>query len=681
MSHPKNGDLLAVLTERLHLNAAEEAAKDVEIFGGKENALLNPLSSNLAPPPLIPSDESELDEAGALESEEEVQDAVSEDSKPAKKFDDPQSHNNGSFRGRPSSCVFVASLSSSMSDDHLCMSVTKHFLKWGELSMVKVLRDTSNRPYAFVQFSTDVDAKKAILEGQHSILDGRSIRCESARVNRTLYIAPESVQELGVDHVRESMEEFGEVEQLMPYPLYGGLHPRQARSGDKTSHAFFCKYAYRDDAIRAYANLRNDRAWIVEWAQNLDSPADMLEDVTIDKFSVFVGQLDPRVTEEKLVDRFSNHGPIAEAVLVQRPNNNCFGFIKFETEVAAAAAVEKENHAIFMEKTMHVQYREMHHNNHKRSSEMKLTLAPPPINLPSRRASTGTVSSRSSFGKGNGSFSRNRRASGEIINPRAESMYGSRSFKSNSGFPSYAQASTSSSNEVSSFRSSRFSRNDHNSSKASSVTFKDRGRIDYYAPEDDSTDRTLNDDLEHTLTDDCEKAHTPLKIKGRKEITPGTSPSLNTAGSPGLSKTLYSPSTVGYSDRPDEVLGFKRRGPNVDPGQVQHPPQVSIPHFYYVPTKEVYGSYEYAPIAHGAMPPYYYGAYQPYPQYEGMEYAQGTMPQYYMYYPHHVPFNAGQPSEFAPPHAPTKSTTSDNVGAVAGTNTNVKEGAVEDELN
>ena len=69
-----------------------------------------------------------------------------------------------------------------MSDDALCVSVTDHFKQWGTLATVKVLRDTCNRPYAFVQYTTDSDSKLAIEKGHNSVLDGRNIS-EAAKVN------------------------------------------------------------------------------------------------------------------------------------------------------------------------------------------------------------------------------------------------------------------------------------------------------------------------------------------------------------------------------------------------------------------------------------------------------------------------------------------------------------------
>lgn len=55
---------------------------------------------------------------------------------------------------------------------------------------VKVLVDTKNRPYAFVQYKTEKEAKFAIKVAQGALLNNRPIRCEHARVNRTLFLSP-----------------------------------------------------------------------------------------------------------------------------------------------------------------------------------------------------------------------------------------------------------------------------------------------------------------------------------------------------------------------------------------------------------------------------------------------------------------------------------------------------------
>ncbi|GMM31160.1 Rim4 protein [Martiniozyma asiatica (nom. inval.)] len=288
-----------------------------------------------------------------------------------------------SIRGRPSACVFVASLSSNLNDDVLSQSVTSHFKQWGNISLVKVLRDPANRPYAFVQFSTEEEANRAISEGQHSILNGRTVRCEKARVNRTLYV---QLPGLGMTETefKDLLFSFGEIERLVAVNDNFNI----VDSSTDFHCNWFCKFVYRQDAISAFANLKTKASWNIEWAQNLEDEYTNVPEVTIDRYSIFVGHLDSRISKEELIERFQKHGHIKEAILVNRPLSN-FAFIKFDNREAAASAVERENHSMFQYKTIHVQYRELY-NNYKRKhcleNGFRLNLAPPPVNF-KRRAS------------------------------------------------------------------------------------------------------------------------------------------------------------------------------------------------------------------------------------------------------------------------------------------------------
>ena len=340
-------------------------------------------------------------------------------------------------RGLPSSCIFVASLTAALSDDKLCLSVKNKFKEYGELNGVKVLRDQENRPYAFVQYTNDLDALAALESAHGTVLDGRIIRCEPARVSGATKLSHVDVKKL--------CSEFGKLEQLVPNKEKNQFGQRNS-SPTTVSNSWFIRFVYRDDAIRAFANLKMDANWTVQWAQNVNVPKrfNMLyrndsdpetetvdsgdkrqgsfrfddgmrarkdmsammtppENITIDKRSIFVGQLPKESTTANITKHFSKYGTIAEINLIHKPSNT-FSFIQFETEEAAAAALEKENHAIFLEKTIHVQYKELGGYHGKRANKRhnnfpnqmpknvsfggpQLNLAPPPISMYRRRAS------------------------------------------------------------------------------------------------------------------------------------------------------------------------------------------------------------------------------------------------------------------------------------------------------
>lgn len=283
-----------------------------------------------------------------------------------------------SSKVKPSSCVFVASLRASESDDNLCRAVTAHFSKFGSLISVKVLRDPANRPYAFVQYTNDDDCRNAIEQGHNSILSGRRLRCEAAKVNRTLFLA--ATNPMSLLEVEKKMSEYGETELIVASSGNGQLIS-DLLSVATSNLNWFVKYCYRDDAIRAFASITEDEEFSVEWAKNIDDTSN--DAPKIDKLSIYVGQLASDITESDLRNHFSANGEIEEVTIKAKPNS-AFAFISFRLEEAAASAVARENHSMFMNKTIHVQYKEVSSRNITRvilSPRTPIALAPPPINV------------------------------------------------------------------------------------------------------------------------------------------------------------------------------------------------------------------------------------------------------------------------------------------------------------
>ncbi|KAF9174810.1 hypothetical protein BGX21_001035 [Mortierella sp. AD011] len=228
------------------------------------------------------------------------------------------------IRGEPQACLFVASLAASRTDIQLVESVTEHFKKWGPLLNVKHVEH----------------AQKAILEAQNTIIDGRHIRIEQARVNRTLFVLKfkSTMTEQACIRISQDLipvlEQYGPIEDVSIFHDLGSLSNRRYA---------FAKFAYRDDAIRAYMSLRSNSKWTVEWAPNLSCQNQ------IEKESVFIGQLNPDlVTETALRERFQAYGNIQHIHLVKRnrPGTNkptAFAFIEFDDENSAKEAIESEN--------------------------------------------------------------------------------------------------------------------------------------------------------------------------------------------------------------------------------------------------------------------------------------------------------------------------------------------------
>ncbi|KAF9570172.1 hypothetical protein EC968_002111 [Mortierella alpina] len=286
-----------------------------------------------------------------------------------------EEHPEERTRGEPQACLFVASLAASKTDAQLMESVTEHFKKWGPLLNVKVLKDWMQRPYSFVQFERVEDARRAMIEAQNSVIDGRHIRIEQARVNRTLLILRLGRTTTEQDII-DVLEQYGPLEDVSVFHDLGPVRNKRYA---------FAKFCYRDDAINAFMGLRNDSKWTIEWAPNLT------KENQIERESVFVGQLNPDlVTESTLRDRFQEYGNIENIHLVKRTRpganqSSAFAFIDFDDEQSARAAIDNENNASFLGTTIRVQYRESGEYRQQRQTvalqaTRGLAGGPPPVN-------------------------------------------------------------------------------------------------------------------------------------------------------------------------------------------------------------------------------------------------------------------------------------------------------------
>ncbi|CAG8500760.1 7099_t:CDS:2 [Paraglomus occultum] len=252
-------------------------------------------------------------------------------------------------RGLPAGCLFVASLDATKSEDHLQQSVSRHFAHWGRVLHVKVLRDWADRPYAFVQFENINDAEVALKEAHNSWINGRQIRVEKARVNRTLFVA-----KLNPDHVEEEirsiLEQFGPLEEISI--------PKNFNTG-RNKGCGFVKFCYRDDAIAAFNSLRQTTTYFLEWAENLDKPP--FETNEEDTHSIYVGNLNENlITKELLHDRFERYGKIEDIHLVNRGRDYgkpAYAFIRFSEASSAEAAITQENDVEYLERQMKVRRR------------------------------------------------------------------------------------------------------------------------------------------------------------------------------------------------------------------------------------------------------------------------------------------------------------------------------------
>lgn len=254
-------------------------------------------------------------------------------------------------RGSPKACLFVASLTLSVPDDALHQELEQLFSKYGKLTSVKVCRDFMFRPFAFVHFEKVEEARRALKEAANTPVSGRPIRIEQARVNRTLFVAKYS-RLMNDQRLRALFAQFGPLEGFTILQNYETGKPRDCG---------FVKYKYREDATRAFMQLRSMNLRIVlEWAENMNS-----FDRDVDEKTIFVGHLNQyKVTEQLLQAKFQEYGEIVKLTLIQRPPQGsfvrpAFAFIEYDSAESAETAFQMEDGQEWLERIIKVQMREV----------------------------------------------------------------------------------------------------------------------------------------------------------------------------------------------------------------------------------------------------------------------------------------------------------------------------------
>ncbi|KAK4511219.1 UBX domain-containing protein 10 [Mucor velutinosus] len=284
-------------------------------------------------------------------------------------FQIPENHgvsSDSQKKENPAACVFVAR---DLKDADLKTSVYEHFLKWGPIMSVKVFKDWLERPYAFVQYEAVDDCKQALREAPKTSIHGRRIRCEPARVNRSICLISLN-QPFSKKHVANILSEYGEIEDMNILQPHGKFH------------SIIIKFKFRDDAIRAYTklkfpqkNIMNERShqqWFVEWAAYLNN--DNVYGVCgttcrLDKHTIFIGNLPESINEEDLFIKFTKYGHILDIHLIRKPvyrhtYKKVFAFLKYQGEKETKEAIDSENGALYKDKVIRVCYRQYPCNNH-----------------------------------------------------------------------------------------------------------------------------------------------------------------------------------------------------------------------------------------------------------------------------------------------------------------------------
>ncbi|KAI4264603.1 MAG: hypothetical protein L6R38_001641 [Xanthoria sp. 2 TBL-2021] len=280
----------------------------------------------------------------------------------------------------PNACVFVANLTQSKSDDQLEHSVSEVFQAFGNV-YVKIRRDGKGMPFAFCQYENVGDAQRAITMGRGLLIDGRACRTEVAKVNRSLYLSKVTGGPIPEDEARQILSRFGAIEKLW-YCSQTDLEMFRLPEGVWVMFAFFqdCRDAqagFRDDPtyrleqpkmpedMRTRLNVRSGVSPMHRELPRLSpgryggSPQAAIVRRASDICSIFVGNLPPDATDDKLRELFGMYGRIAHIEIVRKPSVNSagvntFAFLQFHTveeaEIAARLFYQIDGHRLRVER-------------------------------------------------------------------------------------------------------------------------------------------------------------------------------------------------------------------------------------------------------------------------------------------------------------------------------------------
>ncbi|KAI4110648.1 MAG: hypothetical protein LQ339_001224 [Xanthoria mediterranea] len=279
----------------------------------------------------------------------------------------------------PNACVFVANLTQSNSDDQLEHSVSEVFQAFGNV-YVKIRRDGKGMPFAFCQYENVGDAQRAITMGRGLLIDGRACRTEVAKVNRSLYLSKVTGGPIAEDEARQILSRFGAIEKLW-YCSQTDLEMFRLPEGVWVMFAFFqdCRDAqagFRDDQtyrleqpkmpedMRNRLNVRSGVSPMhremprLSPARYSGSPQAAMARRASDMCSIFVGNLPPDATDDKLRELFGMYGRIVHIEIVRKPSVNAgvntFAFLQFHTveeaEIAARLFYQIDGHRLRVER-------------------------------------------------------------------------------------------------------------------------------------------------------------------------------------------------------------------------------------------------------------------------------------------------------------------------------------------
>ncbi|ETN43360.1 uncharacterized protein HMPREF1541_02519 [Cyphellophora europaea CBS 101466] len=252
----------------------------------------------------------------------------------------------------PDAAIFAANLIDEMADDQLQHALHQAFDIFGKC-YIQVKRDRSGHPFAIIQYETVASASQALRDGCKTIINGREVRLEKARVDRAVIITHLSRGSPVLEpEARNLLSQFGEIELIVSTDLIRG-RPNSLLKGQYVRFVYWldCR-----DALRGFHHITDQ--YRLQLATGVEPRSRITSEngttivtglgrarTNIDAKSIFVGALPEDVSKTEVFDTFSQFGEIFELNIVRKRyegSMNCFSFIEFNTPFEADNAITSD---------------------------------------------------------------------------------------------------------------------------------------------------------------------------------------------------------------------------------------------------------------------------------------------------------------------------------------------------
>ncbi|KAK2600985.1 hypothetical protein N8I77_010473 [Diaporthe amygdali] len=245
----------------------------------------------------------------------------------------------------PTACVFVANLPEPKDDTALEAAIYGEFNKYGKC-WVKIRRDSHHMPFAFVQFTSDEEARSALESGKGAIIYGRPCRTEMVKANRTFIVQKKSGAPITVDEVTNTLLPYGSLSKCE-------LLSPQLREPLGFPPTVLVEFSMFDATRDLHTAFRHDPVYTVtafDLKKNCVATRDSGDEAFLaacerDRRSAFVGDLPAHVTQGDLEDLFATAGEVLKVNVIQKPSNSgmvrTMAFIEYSQPDMPELAISK----------------------------------------------------------------------------------------------------------------------------------------------------------------------------------------------------------------------------------------------------------------------------------------------------------------------------------------------------